>query len=447
MPLNDDRFAGGDNFAPDSLEHAVHLAMMANELNNGRGAYQISNAQLGASGPSYGPFQYDLGANDRARELFGQIAGAALDANGHRIISQEDLEAIRQDLYQPFSDIRNDPVAQGTYDRLVPSINNALSSDAGRRLIDDDYVAGLATKIESMNAVIAAVPDETNRAFLEQNRLAKLMILDTANQYGQAVNDGLHELLGMNADVVAMDMPGRRRDPEQIAVVGDLGIEDMIRYKLETQYGQTDAGARDVLRRISNLIDAAGPVNIPLSSEDREFLSSGLAQYLTDNGRSVDLTEQALSGLQRLASQTPQSAAFDAFSPVMPISADHLHDFESIFSVVSRDGRWGVEQSNNIAGGLLRNYIAEKTMTRIDAVVVGNPTQDGQTNIFAIHQPFGMAGPFFHTRVDADEAARTPLRDSLEQLNSEIARVEHQQDREISRADDAPAPQDTSPAR
>lgn len=300
MAGNDDRFTGGDELTPGTLEHAAHLAMMSNELNGGRGAYRISNAVLGASGPSYGPFQYDLGANTRARELFGQIATTAVDANGNRFISDQDLETIRSNLYQPFSDIRANATAQGAYDRLLPAINSALDSDTGRHLINQDYVAGIGAKVQSVNATIASVPDPANRAFLEQNQLAQLIILDTANQYGSSVNDGLRQFMGMNAQSEPMQMPGRRQ-AEQIGVTGSFGIEEMVRYKLETQYGQTDAGARDVLRRISNLVDAAGANNITLSEEDRTFLGTGLRQYLVDNGRNPEmLRDPALQGLRDL---------------------------------------------------------------------------------------------------------------------------------------------------
>lgn len=425
MPVNDDRFTGGDHFAPGTFERAVHLAMMANELNGGRGAYRISNAELGASGPSYGPFQYDLGANARARELFGEIAGSAVDDDDRRIISDGDLALIRRDLYQPFSDIRSNPVAQATYERLLPAINLALASDAGHRLIDEDYVSGIEAKIDSTNAVIAAIPNQVNRAFLEQDRLAKLIILDTANQYGSAVNDGLHQFAGMDAHSGLMAMPQRRRNPEQIGVDGALGLEDLIRYKLETQYGQTDAGARDVLRRISNLIDAVGPENMSISSEDREFLTSGLAQYLADNGRRVDLTEQALYGLTRLGDQPVRITATAAFEPVVDIAPRYRADFDSIFSAVSGDGRWNFEQSSNIAGSLLRNYAGDPTVARIDSVVVGASSREGATNIFAVYQPFGKASPFFHASVDAAEAARIPLQESLQQINVEATRSQH----------------------
>lgn len=76
MPGNDDRFTGADGLTPGTMQHAVHLAMMTNELHGGRGAYGIGDAVLAASGPSYGPFQYDLGANQRARDLFGRKKGS-----------------------------------------------------------------------------------------------------------------------------------------------------------------------------------------------------------------------------------------------------------------------------------------------------------------------------------------------------------------------------------
>lgn len=111
MAGNDDRFTGGDDFVAGTLGHAAHLAMMSNELNGGRGAYRISNAELGNSGPSYGPFQYDLGANTRARELFEEIATTAADENGDRYISDQDLNTVRDNLYQPFRNIKTNAIA------------------------------------------------------------------------------------------------------------------------------------------------------------------------------------------------------------------------------------------------------------------------------------------------------------------------------------------------
>lgn len=304
MAGDNDRFTAGDTLTPGTIEHAAHLAMMSNELKGGRGAYQISNAVLGASGPSYGPFQYDLGGNPRARELLEEIAKKAVDESGNRFISDRDLGAMREHLYRPFSRIQADPAAQATYDRLLPRINAALDSGVGRGLINEDYLAALAGKIESVNETIASVPNAANRQFLEGNRLAQLIVLDTANQYGPPVNDGLRKFMSMTHQSEPMPMP-RRRSAELIGVSGDFGIEDMIRYKLETEYGQSDDGARDVLRRISNLVDAVGAQNIRLSEEDRQFLDSGLRRYLLENGRDPRIMDHpGLASLRNLAVDT-----------------------------------------------------------------------------------------------------------------------------------------------
>ena len=308
MPENNDRFTAGDHLTPGTLLHAAHRAMMANELAGGYGAYRISNAQRGASGPSYGHFQYDLGANDRGRVLFEHIATTAVDNEGRRLISDRDLSEIRRSLYAPFSEIRSRAGAQSSYDRLLPAMNAALDSPVGRRLINQDYLAKLQDKLEHVNQVVAAIPNARNRDFVARSPLAQLIILDTANQYGGAVNDGLHRLMGMGSSSRPMPMPGRRH-AETIAVNGEFGLEEMIRYKLETQYGQNDGGARDVLRRISNLVDAVGARHVAVSDEDRDFLASGLSRYLSDNGRDARmLSDPALRGLRELGMGTVRAA-------------------------------------------------------------------------------------------------------------------------------------------
>lgn len=297
--MTNERFTGGDSLQPGTMEYYVHRAMMKNELRNGQGAYEISNAQRAASGPSFGPFQYDIGANQDGRNLLERIAANATDAAGNRIIDDTELADIRKHLYKPFSQFSEDDLK--VYNRLKPELDQMLSTTAGQEAINSDYLTRLDTKIKHMDEVIDGIGNEANKKFLQDSPLAKLIILDTQNQYGPAVNDGLKQLAGMSSTDPAMDMPGRKSNPEKISVQGDFGLEDMIRYKLETQYGQNDGGARDVLRRISNLVDSVGAENVKLSDEDKKFLESGLRQYLVDNGRDPEmLKDPALKGLRDL---------------------------------------------------------------------------------------------------------------------------------------------------
>jgi hypothetical protein len=65
--MSEREFSGGDAFAPTSMEYRVCRIMMKSELRGGLGAYEMGNAGAAQSGPSFGPFQYDIGANQDGR--------------------------------------------------------------------------------------------------------------------------------------------------------------------------------------------------------------------------------------------------------------------------------------------------------------------------------------------------------------------------------------------
>ena len=290
MSNKDDRFKGGDSLSPGTLEHMVHNMLMRSELSGGRGAYRISNAVLANSGPSFGPFQYDLGANQDGRRLFESIAVNAKGEDGKRILDEASLGRIKQHLYRPFGQILANREAKETYQALRPAMNAALSSEAGQQLIHTDYIKHLHSKVDSLHDTIGALTRPTNRDFVKSSPLAQLIIIDTANQYGPRVNQKLRSLLDMGPESTPIPMPDRK-PAEMIGVRGELGVEDLVRFKLETNYAQNNKGAYDTLRRISNLVLAVGPDRIHLSEEDRRFFAVGLKQYLKDNGRNPGILD------------------------------------------------------------------------------------------------------------------------------------------------------------
>lgn len=293
-------FTGGDTLTPGTMEYFTHRAMMRNELANGEGAYQISNAQKAASGPSFGPFQYDVGANQHGRDLLESIATSAKDGQGHRYLSDAELKSVKDHLYKPFA--QYSAADKAVYDNLKPKLDAMLASKEGIQQINDDYLPKVDAKVKAMNAIVDGVGNPANREFLKNSPVGQLIVLDTANQYGPAVNNGLKEFIDHTSADKAMKMPGRS-DGATIGVQGDLGLEDLIRYKLETQYGQKDDGARDVLRRISNIVDAVGvdEVKKNLSQEDKTFLETGLKTYLEDHHHNpAILNDPQLKGLAKL---------------------------------------------------------------------------------------------------------------------------------------------------
>jgi peptidoglycan hydrolase-like protein with peptidoglycan-binding domain len=342
--MSDLRFSAGDGLAPGSMEYYAHRAMMNNELSGGIGAYELGNAKLAASGPSFGPFQYDVGANAHGRELLENIATSAKDANNRPIMSAADVQLARDHIYKPFKDFT--PQDQQAYDQLKPKLDAALASSQGIAAANADYLPRLQDKVAHVNEVVGAIPNAQNKAFVEGSPLAKMIILDTGNQYGGAVNDGLKEFMGKTKDDPAMNMPGRK-PAATIKVEGEFGLEEMIRYKLETQYGQTDKGAKDVLRRVSNLVDAVGvdTVKASLSEEDRKFLDTGLKDYLKEHGRDTNILDaKELGALAQLSGHT-----VDRTVPQQPAHGN-AHGASSAVLHEGSSGRDVTALQHNLAG-------------------------------------------------------------------------------------------------
>lgn len=98
--------------------------------------------------------------------------------------------------------------------------------------------------------------------------------------------------------------------------------------------------------------------------------------------------------------------------------------YNLIRQAVRSDGRWSEQQSDNIAAALLREHKADPLSKRLDEVVVGRPTEQGEVNVFAVYAPFGKQGPFFTTHVDTHAASQVPAERSLakvEQINQQRA--------------------------
>lgn len=78
------RFTGGDHLTPkDGFKYYLHQAMMVNELHGGYGAYEMSDAVYGSSGPSFGGIQFDVGSNKNGQKLLEKILHHAKDNAGN----------------------------------------------------------------------------------------------------------------------------------------------------------------------------------------------------------------------------------------------------------------------------------------------------------------------------------------------------------------------------
>lgn len=286
------RFTGGDHLKPeDGLKYYIHQAMMVNELSGGRGAYKISNAEKAASGPSFGPIQYDIGGNDKGQQLLERIAREAIDSKGNRFISDNEIKQMQIHLYKPFNKMSTED--KQVYQNLKPKLNQALASETGISLINKDYDKALDDKVKKVNNVISKITNPDNKKFLQSNMQAQVFIADIGNQYGGKVNRALEEFLSQSKEDNGVRLPGGR----QVKVEGKLDMEDLKNFRMNTAYGVKHPA--DARRRDKHIEDVTAPTREKSLSQADKFhaLVQGLLndkdgsfakQVLAENREVVD---------------------------------------------------------------------------------------------------------------------------------------------------------------
>ena len=305
------RFTGGDHLKPeDGLKYYIHQAMMVNELSGGRGAYKISNAEKAASGPSFGPIQYDIGGNDKGQQLLERIAREATDSKGNRFISDNEIKQMQIHLYKPFNKMSAED--KQVYQNLKPKLNQALASETGISLINKDYDKALDDKVKKVNNVISKITNPDNKKFLQSNMQAQVFIADIGNQYGGKVNRALEEFLSQSKEDNGVRLPGGR----QVKVEGKLDIEDLKNFRMNTAYGVKHPA--DARRRDKHIEDVTAPTREKTLSQADKFhtLVQGLLndkdgsfakQVLAENREVVDAFNAKVQ--ERMEQERQQTAA------------------------------------------------------------------------------------------------------------------------------------------
>ena len=305
------RFTGGDHLKPeDGLKYYIHQAMMVNELSGGRGAYKISNAEKAASGPSFGPIQYDIGGNNEGRNLLERIAREAIDSKGNRFISDNEIKQMQIHLYKPFNKMSAED--KQVYQNLKPKLNQALASEAGISLINRNYDKVLDKKVGEVHKVISKITNLENKQFLQSSMQAQVFIADIRNQYGDKVYDTLKEFLSQSKEDNGVRLPGGR----QVKVEGKLDIEDLKNFRMNTAYGVKHPA--DARRRDKHIEDVTAPTREKTLSQADKFhtLVQGLLndkdgsfakQVLAENREVVDAFNAKVQ--ERMEQERQQTAA------------------------------------------------------------------------------------------------------------------------------------------
>lgn len=283
---------------------------MVNELSGGYGVYEISNAKKADSGPSFGPIQYDIGGNDKGRNLLERIAREATDSKGNCFISDNEIKQMQIHLYKPFNKMSAED--KQAYQNLKPRLNQALASETGISLINQDYDKALDDKVNKVNDVISRITNPDNKKFLQSSMQAQVFIADIGNQYGGKVNRALEKFLSQSKEDNGVRLPGGR----QVKVEGKLDMEDLKNFRMNTAYGIKHPA--DARRRDNNIEEITAPTRPkPISKLDKlEAMVHGLLndkdgsfakQVLAENQDVVDSFHARME--ERMEQERQQTAA------------------------------------------------------------------------------------------------------------------------------------------
>lgn len=271
------RFTGGDHLNPeDGFKYYLHKTMMANELHDGYGGYLMSNAVKGASGPSFGGIQFDVGSNNDGQKLLEKVLRNAVDSKGNPFLSDTEMKQLHR-IYKPFYDVeKNGKITKKGmtdadrqfYNQIKPKLDAALSSPKGMELLNENYKMQLDKKVFKVEEVISNVKNEENRNFLEHSMQAKVFIADIGNQYGGNVNNVLKNFLEQTENDQGIKVDHGRLTK----VRGGFDMDDLKSFRMNTPYGIKHS--EDAKRRDENIERITAPTRQQNNQKSAELNTS-----------------------------------------------------------------------------------------------------------------------------------------------------------------------------
>lgn len=206
--------------------------------------------------------------------------------------------------------------------------------------------------------------------------------------------------------------------------LGEAGRADYNTYYLASAASNAAAIADDVARTSRLPLPRVGLNMAELGSSFGDIQAAGLrlggrgetfvfSDTSHGQARAVEVMQVGRPGTAQPAVQpqaAPSQAQMLADNPAHP---DHS-TYARIHDWVQGTGNWSAEEARNVSASLYRQQVGDPLIKRVDQVT-GALGGDGAQNVFAVHAPFGGAGPHFHARVDGRLAAQEPAQLSLEQ--------------------------------
>ena len=225
----------GLNLIEDGYKKDVATTLVNNELGGRSNGYEISHATKGESGWSFGGHQLDLAKNSNARTLMKDILNHQYGKGYY-----ESVESLLKGDNHSFDSV------SATKDKT--KINNALSSDYGRKAIDQDFVSAI-------DKIVSHIDSVESRLGITLSAGEKLMLADYHNQYTLSLdNTTKNSMLKKLQDRVDQN--------------GDLSIDDIKEFAQDTKYYKENEKVQG--QRINNTYKAAQELDSLENSDNNQ---------------------------------------------------------------------------------------------------------------------------------------------------------------------------------
>lgn len=223
------------------VKNLIHSAVALNEVGPSS-PYQLAHAGTERSGFSFGYAQWDLASNAIGRGIFQQILEASQNLTGEQV--SEIVTFVEGSTGDP------DALVNEFGQSVVDYINDALNSDDGRSVIDNEHINKVDELYSDVSSRISVVSDFDDRMFLKTDT-AFVFLADYHNQLDLAGGGKMHRFI-QGDNVTFGGGAVEIRDDR-------LGLDDLLNAYLHTDEAtQKIAGLNDLIRRFQNVVAVTG---------------------------------------------------------------------------------------------------------------------------------------------------------------------------------------------
>lgn len=269
----------------NDLQRAFHDVLMVNELSDGCGSLQFTDANMDShtNGFSFGLSQFDLATRPKpSLTTLNKIISCSKKENVSPVLSKADYEFLQKNAHYSTFVLRQEASKWSRFAAIKPAIEAALRSRCGQAYIENSYIAEIGDFEQRIDLWWSTIKSR-NPAMTAAERLFKLYELDLRNVYGGTEN--FRKAVNLEASFVCNGLCGKKLMPV-FTIDQPVTVSDLVRYMFTSNcYGYVPQLTRqqDALRRLNTVLGKIDIQSLPLDDSDKRYFTTDFADVLARN--------------------------------------------------------------------------------------------------------------------------------------------------------------------